>query len=139
MAAPDFAEALIGWRVWCVAETSAGLRLASVIHDHLWDLDGPTLAACAERHAAPEAGCACGIHATREPAPVLPYLRGRDGPGTVGRILGRVALWGTVVEHEHGWRASHAYPVELWLPPALDGLGAVYGVREQARVADAIS
>ena len=34
MSAPDYAEALIGWRVWCVVDTRAGLRLASVIHEH---------------------------------------------------------------------------------------------------------
>ena len=34
--APDYAEALIGWRVWCVVETAGGLRLASVIQDETW-------------------------------------------------------------------------------------------------------
>jgi hypothetical protein len=29
-------------------------------------------------------------------------------------VLGRVALWGRVVEHEHGWRASHALPLDLY-------------------------
>jgi hypothetical protein len=30
--------------------------------------------------------------------------------------VGRVALWGTVVEYEAGWRASMAYPERLYLP-----------------------
>ena len=134
MGAPDYAEALIGWRVWCVAETASGLRLASVIHDHVWE-SGVTVATCRERHQAPAIDCCCGIYATREPAPALPYLRGRNDPGTVARVLGRVLLWGTVVEHEHGWRASHAEPFELWLPPELDGLGALYEATERSTVA----
>ena len=49
----------------------------------------------------------------------------------VPRVLGRVSLWGDVVEGTRGWRAGRAYPAELWLPqitPAgdeIDGLEAV--------------
>jgi hypothetical protein len=32
-------------------------------------------------------------------------------------VRGEVFLWGTVVEHEHGWRAQFAYPKSLHLPP----------------------
>jgi hypothetical protein len=31
-------------------------------------------------------------------------------------VRGEVFLWGTVVEHEHGWRAQFAYPKSLHLP-----------------------
>ena len=34
-------------------------------------------------------------------------------------IHGEVYLWGTVVEHELGWRAQFAYPKTLFLPPDL--------------------
>ncbi|MBW8741324.1 MAG: hypothetical protein ACJ747_13660 [Gaiellaceae bacterium] len=135
MRAPDYADALTGWRVWCVVDTPSGLRLASVIHDHVWEVGAPAVAACRERHSAPHETCLCGIHAARDPAPALPYLRGRNDPGTVARVLGRVLLWGTVIEHEQGWRASHARPLELWLPRALDGLGARYDAAECAAVA----
>ena len=30
-------------------------------------------------------------------------------------VLGRVALWGRVIEHEHGYRARFAYPQRLRL------------------------
>jgi hypothetical protein len=115
-AAPDYAEALIGWRVWCVVETRHGLRLASVIKDELWPLGEELVAHCAADadHDAPQQECTCGIYAAREPATVWTYLRGRDDPPVVRRVLGRVALWGRVVEHEHGWRASHALPLELY-------------------------
>ena len=115
-ATPDYAEALIGWRVWCLVETRDGPRLASVIKDELWPHGGELIARCHERgrHDAPEENCTCGIHAARDPATVWTYLRGRNDPPTVGRALGRVALWGRVVEHEHGWRASHALPLDIY-------------------------
>lgn len=45
-------------------------------------------------------------------------------------VIGRVALWGNVMEHEHGYRARYAYPVELWHPnpEVADALGKAYGV-----------
>jgi hypothetical protein len=42
-------------------------------------------------------------------------MLGRNDGGTVCRVLGTVALWGRVVELEHGWRASHAYPLRLFV------------------------
>jgi hypothetical protein len=115
VSAPDYAEALIGWRVWCVVETRGGVRLASVIKDELWPLADELVARCHEdgAHEAPHEECTCGIYAARDPAAVWTYLRGRDQPPTLRRVLGRVALWGRVVEHEHGWRASHAFPLDF--------------------------
>jgi hypothetical protein len=37
------------------------------------------------------------------------------------RVIGRVALWGEVVEGEFGWRASRAYPLELLIPGRAGG------------------
>jgi hypothetical protein len=132
--APDYAEALIGWRVWCVVETAHGLRLASVIEDDLWPVRMELVARCrsherGDGHTAPAIECSCGVHATHEPAAVRTYLRGRDGPTTIARVLGRVLLWGRVVEHEYGWRAERAYPLELIVPPELDGAFEEYGVQ----------
>lgn len=84
-----------------------------MIHDHVWAAGRETVARCEHGHAAPDLACSCGIHAAREPAAVLSYLRGRDEPRTVARVLGRVLLWGNVVEHEGGWRAERAYPLDL--------------------------
>jgi hypothetical protein len=33
-------------------------------------------------------------------------------------VVGRVSLWGRVVEAEAGWRASHGYPAALFVPRA---------------------
>jgi hypothetical protein len=34
-------------------------------------------------------------------------------------VVGTASLWGRVIEHEHGWRASSAYPARLRLVCAL--------------------
>ena len=108
------AEYAEGWRVWCVQETGAGLRLASVIHEADWPRRTDLIAACdLVEHIAPDVECTCGIHAADEPALLWTYLHGRDEPATVARVLGRVALWGRVVEHEHGWRAERAFPLSF--------------------------
>jgi hypothetical protein len=124
-AAPDVAGVVEGWRVWLVARRRGEVRLAGVVYKAVWPPGEPLVAECLRRsgrlvarargrwpHAAPGAGCTCGIYATQLER-VLPYLE--DDPYDVApaRVLGRVALWGTVVECERGWRASHAYPSRL--------------------------
>jgi hypothetical protein len=128
-----------GWRAWTVLETAEGLRLGSVLHDLVWPLGHPVVAECrlhedpfatpVAPHPVPGPECNCGFHAARDPVDALSYARGRDEPGTVCRILGEVALWGHVLETEHGWRASHAYPKRLYVehPEIAAGLTA-YGV-----------
>jgi hypothetical protein len=66
------------------------------------------------RHDAPEVGCRCGIYAAGLET-VGSYAA--DAPfSSVSRVLGQVALWGTVVECERGYRASHAYPTRIYVP-----------------------
>jgi hypothetical protein len=43
----------------------------------------------------------------------------------VARVLGQVALWGTVVECERGFRASRAYPVRIYVPADTGATGSV--------------
>ena len=105
----------IGWRAWRVVEEGDEVRLASVLYEDVWPLDEPLVATCPAGHPAPDFDCTCGIYAARRPELALPYRVGRDDARTVARVLGRVALWGDVVEHRDGWRASHAYPLELRL------------------------
>lgn len=85
-------------------------------------------------HQAPAPGCACGIHASAH----LAGLREQGlclAPGEP-LVMGEVSLWGAVVADDHGLRAEHAYPAELFLvtpsgsepdPAVLAQLGA-YGV-----------
>jgi hypothetical protein len=132
-------DVVTGWRVWVVTETKSGLRLGSVLHDLVWSPNAPVLAQCRRHeepfadtlvpHPVPGPSCNCGFHAARDPVDALSYLRGRDEPATVCRILGEVELWGHVLETEGGWRASHAYPVRLYLAdPVVAEALAPYGV-----------
>ena len=72
-------------------------------------------------HAAPDEGCRCGIYAAataaQAAASVTDPARLRDD--IVHHVIGRVSLWGTVVECEHGWRAERAYPASLVVPAPL--------------------
>jgi hypothetical protein len=126
VAAPDFFEPTLGWRAWHVVETSQGLRLSSVLYPTLWAPRHEEVAVCRpfERaegetppHPAPHARCGCGIYASKTPGPVISYVHGNGGGGQpLFRVMGTVALWGTVIEGEHGYRASHAYPARLYIP-----------------------
>lgn len=135
--APDFAEPFDGWRVWLVVESEGLLRLRSVVFNVVWPTRAPLAAECNRRrmnllpwrrsalHDAPLAACDCGIYATTIER-TAPYLDPRlDGP-RVHRVLGRVSLWGTVIECAWGYRASAAYPAELFVPDGRgrDGMGA---------------
>ena len=128
--APDYAEPLLGWRVWRVARQGRELRLVSALHDEMWAPHDELDASCHRQddplrargepppplHSAPARGCGCGIHATRAPAEAARYLLGRDDAPVVHRVIGQVALWGTVVEGSAGWRAQRGYPARLWIP-----------------------
>ncbi len=62
----------------------------------------------------PLVSCQCGVYAT-DLGELEPLLA--EAPWETGaRVLGRVSLWGEVVECERGWRASHAYPAQVYVP-----------------------
>lgn len=121
--APDFAEALEAWRVWRVIERGGELRLASVVRRTVWPVGEPLVAECLHfsplrallrhPHESPDRWCECGIYAAKL-ARAATYLDD-SLPEAYARVLGRVALWGSVVECEKGFRASHAYPIELYV------------------------
>lgn len=124
---PDYVEPFVGWRVWLVVEQDEQIRLRSVVFNVPWLVREPMTASCLRRrinllpwrrqpaHPAPRPDCDCGIYgATLER--VGGYLDGRFDGHRVHRVLGRVKLWGTVVECAWGWRASHAYPEHIYVP-----------------------
>jgi len=124
---------VLGWRAWTVTETPAGVRLGSVIYDGIWSPGEVARARCLQQerpaHGVPGLECACGFHAVRDPVDAISYLRGRDEPRTIGRVLGEVVLGGAVVEAESGWRAEAAYPERLYVADAEIATAlAVYGV-----------
>lgn len=95
--APDYIEPLREWRVWRVVQRDGRLVLASVVKPAVWPVGRSLAAACLE-------------------FPRWPPWRNRLPRATAGWVVGVVALWGTVVTCERGFRASHAYPSELWVP-----------------------
>jgi hypothetical protein len=67
------------------------------------------------RHEPGRAGTRCGIYAVRERALLDRLLAFLPGPGRLSLAIGRVSLWGRVVENVDGWRAEFAYPYDLVL------------------------
>jgi hypothetical protein len=140
LTAPDYAEPLCGWRAWCLVEAEDRVLLRSVVRETFWPVRRPLLARCIRAgrdsdHLAPKATCRCGIYAAYDPATALHVLEGYGqysrGQRRVGSVLGRVLLWGEIVECENGWRAASAYPAHLYL---LDGADT-----DTVRYADALA
>lgn len=148
--APDYIEPVEGWRVWRVATRDGEVVLQSVFVDSVWEPGRPLEARCEHRrrsvwrpwrvyrneHPAPEEECSCGIYAASARSAARRYLGVPSPVGTGLRVLGRVALWGDVVESENGWRASCAYPSLLFVP-----LAGYHGLRSSRRraIADALA
>ncbi len=108
--APLVAGPVVAWRAWALSGHEEMLRLRPVgRYARPWPLRRPVEAGCGHWrfHRAPSIGCTCGVHATREPE----LLRRARGPV----VVGTVALWGTIVEHALGYRATYGYPLRLCL------------------------
>jgi hypothetical protein len=132
-------EPIDGWRVWRVTwglcglvsgptvvtrwpdgVTGNGPELRSLASDSDWVPRKENRARCdagARLHTAPAVNCFCGFWAYRDREAAEKILLFSGQPYLV---LGRVKLWGDIVEHEHGYRAEYAYPYEIHVP-YLDG------------------
>ena len=121
-AAPDLVAPIEGWRTWLVATDRGEPRLRSVVRGDRWEPRQRFVAVCPDAcgsvaigpHAPPSAGCTCGVHAARVRSEAAGHLAPPSRRTGVAAI-GRVALWGGVIEGDFGWRASFAYPVRLEL------------------------
>jgi hypothetical protein len=124
IAAPDYFEPVIGWRVWNAVERHGELELTSVFHKTRWPRNEPFTAACevwrppwrrrGPSHDAPDDSCPCGIYAASLETAIR-YIAPRP-PRARWPVVGHVLLWGVVVECTDGWRASRAYPDRLYVP-----------------------
>ena len=111
MNVPDYISPIIAYRAWrCDA---AGLKS---LNGEPWLPQQRLVATCRagnshDTHEPPQTDCTCGIYAAK----TFHHLcsTGYDRYG----IHGEVNLWGTVVEHELGYRAQFAYPKTLLLSP----------------------
>jgi len=108
---PDYISPIIGYRVWKWDGT--GLKS---LNGEPWLPQRRLAATCRARnshdtHEPPQTDCTCGIYAAK----TFHHLcsTGYDRYG----VQGEVNLWGTVVEHELGYRAQFAYPKTLLLSP----------------------
>jgi hypothetical protein len=130
-----YTEPILGWRFWRLRrlETFGAdrpLRLAAAGRfgiPKFWEPRAATKAVCSSyrtAHEAPWPSCRCGIYGLRErdlaERAVLKYSRGELESWAVGRV----SLWGRIVESEHGWRAEYAYPYELVVFTADDRVAA---------------
>jgi|SRR3954449_742481 hypothetical protein len=142
---PDFVEPVEAWRVWRVAMREQRVVLQSLFAGAVWEPAVPLVASCTggnrsrwrpwrktpHEHAAPDLDCRCGIYGVQSVAAARSYLETPPLLCRDDRVIGRVALWGDVVEGPLGWRASHAYPVELFVPAPMIALN---GLRRRAYV-----
>lgn len=105
-------EPIEAWRAWSLTGRRDGsrLRLRPIAgRSHPWPPMREAEARCrlARMHEAPNPDCSCGLHGVRD----IEFLRHAKSPA----VVGTVAMWGRVVEHEHGYRAQFAYPQRLHL------------------------
>jgi hypothetical protein len=124
---PDDTPVVVGpvvaWRSWFIQKEDGGWMLDSVIHRCLWQPREPLAAHCLttrgeklRKHFAPADRCMCGVYGASTLGRLANYITQGLGPQPRIQAVGTVKLWGDVLTHEQGWRASHGYPDRLWLP-----------------------
>jgi hypothetical protein len=106
---PEVGE-IIAWRAWQVVKTGGGHRLKSVTQKNVWAPDEPMYGVPGLYYE--------GIYAAK----TRDAIAGSDY--ATYNVIGEVALWGDVVEHERGYRAQYAKVMSLKLLPILP---AVHG------------
>ena len=127
---PDRVEPITAWRAWKVFNDAGSWKLKAVGMTGVWEPRKAMEAICGaskEKHPAPGYGCECGLWSFTTLDDLVPALENY----TDLKVIGKVAVWGRVIECEHGFRSSHAYPTELWLldnQDNLEQLGYTYGV-----------
>lgn len=140
-------EPVVGWRAWNVDRL--GQLYSPVVNTVVpWPAYSPKLMEDGRYAASPrlEPYGGSGLYAVRrECMSELPRVGWLSAllhqehyfprVSTLTLVIGTVALFGTVVEHERGWRASQAYPQTVYLPTSqLDTLGPLLTTRYGLKV-----
>ena len=117
--APDYIDPVLGWRIWRVVRCRRQYLLGSLFNRVAWFPESALEAQCFQSilrrrsHVAPDPKCHCGIYAAKADTIDTALLAQRS---LRPLVIGRVYLWGNVVEAESGWRASRGYPERLFVP-----------------------
>lgn len=90
---------IIGYRCWRVVPDGT---LFSISFDDVWPTDAPM-------KGTPEPHGTAGVHAFKRETDAREYVEYQPAD----HLVGTVALWGTVIEHEDGYRAEFARPTSL--------------------------
>jgi hypothetical protein len=138
--APDYVEPFVGWRVWDVVVVDGAVRLRSRRNGVIWPVRATLEAVCldvAGEHRVED--CSCGIYASKTLRYAVPYLSRefRRDSRVAHRVIGRVSLWGRIVEGDRGYRGSRAYPLDLFVPAPPAGLRRYLSGMAPARLAPA--
>ena len=106
-------EPIIGWRVWHLVQHYSDFHLASYDRAVVWPR-GTFLRA---KMISGFISCGPGIYAFKSE----PKLHAEIKRFILKNLIyGRVVMWGDVTEHEHGYRAEYAYPLQLFIPRAFE-------------------
>ncbi len=139
-----YLDPILAWRAWKVADG----RLYSTVFGTLWPERTKLEATCGVGgrssfgglrgvHDAPYGACDCGIYGLKTEADALAIARHVLAPAQVA--VGRVSLWGRVIETSLGYRAQYAYVYDVYLqdgtPEELVAIRERYAV--DAQLADA--
>lgn len=120
---PDYIEPITAWRAWCVQDDN----LHAIGTVKAWEPKKALKAECIhhDEHDAPISNCTCGIWSFKDLDRLLLAVKSYN---TIS-VIGKVSLWGKIIETENGYRAQFAYPKELWLLNEKDEeLGLKYNV-----------
>lgn len=94
-------QVAVGWRAW----NWDGSALRGVYAQ--WPSAGFE-ATCTHCETVPSWDHVCGVYASKRPEDVYVFYGGSP-------IVGQIEMWGDVIEHENGYRASHARITALWV------------------------
>jgi hypothetical protein len=86
---------VIGWRIWRLY----GALLQSAVFSYIWR-PGVFERSCSEEGEC----CNFGYHAFRDKEQAEREASAHWSP----IVIGSVAMWGEVIEHQHGWRSEYA-------------------------------